>query len=66
MTLKHCHKCDYNRPEAEVVVGVCLQCRSEVTTDERPVTAIVAGLLFRRPKPQPRKVLAIQSESGVR
>lgn len=45
----YCQQCGYNRPEREVIAGVCITCRADVVTDERPVSALLSSL-FRRPK----------------
>lgn len=64
VTLKHCHQCNYNRPEAEVIAGLCLTCRSEAVNDERPVSTLLSTLMFRQAKPQPRKSVGARAQGA--
>lgn len=62
MTFKHCHQCDYNRPEAEVVAGVCIVCRADRDEDERPVSTLLSALMFRQAKPNSKKSVTERPE----
>lgn len=64
-----CRRCNNLRLEKWMVgdTDSCYFCsEARANADERPIASLLSAIVFRRPKPQPRKVLAIQSESGVR